>query len=166
MIVDVQQKSFPKTSSGKDFANEPASNLRRRRSINVDVRLCFLRLGRGGRIYDRRISFLFLGLLRWRIRYRCFFLLASSEQRDTSEQANVFLHINESNPKRNSAVFYGVGDGDVASAGLVAVVASGEAAALGAAVSVFCSQAASSAAPAKMQIYFFISLDRDPQSVK
>ena len=53
---------------------------------------------------------------------------------------------------------YGVGDvaGDVVvSAGLVAVVASGEAA--GAAFSVFCSQAASSAAPAKMQMYFFIS---------
>ena len=54
----------------------------------------------------------------------------------------------------------------VDSAGLVAVVvvvlvsdevvSDGEAA--GATVSVFCSQAASSAAPAKMQMYFFISV--------
>ena len=39
---------------------------------------------------------------------------------------------------------------------VVLVVASGEALAAGAAVSVFCSQAARSAAPARMQMYFFI----------
>lgn len=39
---------------------------------------------------------------------------------------------------------------------VVLVVASGEALAAGAAVSVFCSQAAKSAAPARMQMYFFI----------
>ena len=55
----------------------------------------------------------------------------------------------------------GYGDGDglvVESAGLAAVVASGEAAGLaaGAAVSVFCSHAASNAALARMQMYFFI----------
>jgi hypothetical protein len=44
----------------------------------------------------------------------------------------------------------------VVSAGLAAVVASGEAA--GVAVSVFCSQAASNAALANIQIYFFIIL--------
>jgi hypothetical protein len=49
----------------------------------------------------------------------------------------------------------------VVSAGLVAVVVSGDAAGLaaGAVVSVFCSQDASSAAPARMQMYFFIGLD-------
>jgi len=42
---------------------------------------------------------------------------------------------------------------------VVVVVSSGEAAGLlaGATVSVFCSQAASNAAPARMQMYFFIS---------
>ncbi len=46
----------------------------------------------------------------------------------------------------------------VVSAGVVATVASGEAVGLaaGAVVSVFCSHAASSAAPARMQMYFFI----------
>ncbi len=65
-------------------------------------------------------------------------------------------------------LIYGVGEGDdssgdvvvvvVDSVGLVARVASGEAAGLaaGAVVSVFCSQAASSAAPVRMQMYFFI----------
>ncbi len=43
----------------------------------------------------------------------------------------------------------------VDSVGMVAL-ASGEALAAGAAVSVFCSQAARSAAPARMQMYFFI----------
>jgi hypothetical protein len=52
-----------------------------------------------------------------------------------------------------------VAAGEAVSAGLVAVAASGEAVAAGAAVSVFCSQAASSAAPAKMQMYFFIVLN-------
>jgi len=59
---------------------------------------------------------------------------------------------------------YGVGEGDsmgavvVVSVGVVAVVVSGDAVGLaaGAVVSVFCSQAASSAAPARMQMYFFI----------
>jgi hypothetical protein len=59
--------------------------------------------------------------------------------------------------------YYGVaaGDGlvDVSdSSGLVAAVASGETVGLGAAVSVFRSQATSNAAPAKMQMYFFIYL--------
>ena len=59
--------------------------------------------------------------------------------------------------------YYGVaaGDGlvDVSdSSGLVAAVASGETVGMGAAVSVFRSQAASSAAPVKMQMYFFIYL--------
>ena len=46
----------------------------------------------------------------------------------------------------------------VVSVGVVAVVVSGDAVGLaaGAVVSVFCSQAASSAAPARMQMYFFI----------
>ena len=39
---------------------------------------------------------------------------------------------------------------------VVPVVASGDALAAGAAVSVFCSQAARRAAPARMQMYFFI----------
>jgi hypothetical protein len=58
-------------------------------------------------------------------------------------------------------VVAGVG---VVSAGLAATVASGEAAGLaaGAVVSVFCSQAASSAAPANMQIYFFIIICGNP----
>jgi hypothetical protein len=45
---------------------------------------------------------------------------------------------------------------------VVLVVVSGEAVglAVGETVSVFCSQAASSAAPAKMQMYFFIILSR------
>jgi len=45
---------------------------------------------------------------------------------------------------------------------VVLVVDSGEAAGLaaGVTVSVFCSQATSSAAPAKMQMYFFIFLSR------
>ena len=42
---------------------------------------------------------------------------------------------------------------------VVPVVASGEALAAGATVSVFCSQAARSAAPARMQMYFFIVAD-------
>ena len=57
---------------------------------------------------------------------------------------------------------YGDGDGVVVdSAGLAAVVASGEAAGLaaGAVVSVFCSHAARSAALARMQMYFFIVRD-------
>jgi hypothetical protein len=68
-------------------------------------------------------------------------------------------------------VGYGVAAGDsiglvvasglaavVVSAGVVATVASGDPAGLaaGAVVSVFCSQAASSAAPARMQMYLFI----------
>jgi len=57
-------------------------------------------------------------------------------------------------------IIYGVVDGEAAvdSAGLAAAVASAGAAGLaaGAAVSVFCSQAARSAAPTKMQMYFFI----------
>ena len=58
---------------------------------------------------------------------------------------------------------YGVaaGDGlvDVSdSSGLVATLASGEAVGLGAAVSVFRSQATRNAAPVKMQMYFFIYL--------
>jgi len=57
---------------------------------------------------------------------------------------------------------YGVGDGETDSAGLVAAVASGEAAGL--TFSVFCSQAASSAAPAKRQIYFFIALGLEMHS--
>jgi hypothetical protein len=49
---------------------------------------------------------------------------------------------------------------DVAdSSGLVAAVASGETVGLGAAVSVFRSQATSNAVPAKMQMYFFIDLN-------
>jgi len=56
---------------------------------------------------------------------------------------------------------YGVVDGDGLievpdSSGLVATLASGEAFGLGAAVSVFRSQATSNAAPVKMQMYFFI----------
>jgi hypothetical protein len=35
--------------------------------------------------------------------------------------------------------------------------------AAGATVSVFCSQAASSAAPARIQMYFFISVELEPQ---
>jgi hypothetical protein len=50
--------------------------------------------------------------------------------------------------------------------GLVVVVVSDEVVPLGLAVgvtvSVFCSQAASSAAPAKMQMYFFISVVEKP----
>ena len=58
---------------------------------------------------------------------------------------------------------YGVADGDGLvdvsdPSGLVAAVASGETVGLGAAVSVFRSQATSNAAPAKMQMYFFIYL--------
>jgi len=45
----------------------------------------------------------------------------------------------------------------VDSTGLVATVASGEA--VGLTFSVFCSQAASNAAAAKMQMYFFIGLE-------
>ena len=60
---------------------------------------------------------------------------------------------------------YGVTDGDAPvdvpdSSGLVAAVASGETVGLGAAVSVFRSQATSNATPAKMQMYLFIDLNR------
>jgi hypothetical protein len=54
----------------------------------------------------------------------------------------------------------------VDSTGVVAVVASGEAVAAGAAVSVFCSQAVSNAAPARMQIYLFIVVVEKPYSGK
>ena len=56
----------------------------------------------------------------------------------------------------------GVGDGEVASAGLVVVVGASAVAvavglaAAGSVVSVFCSHAARSAALARMQMYFFI----------
>jgi hypothetical protein len=58
---------------------------------------------------------------------------------------------------------YGVADGDelvgvLDSSGLVAAVASGETVGLGAAVSVFRSQATNNAVPAKMQMNFFIYL--------
>ena len=43
---------------------------------------------------------------------------------------------------------------------VVLVVASGDGLVAGAAVSVFCSHAASSAAPARMQRYFFIRVKR------
>jgi hypothetical protein len=62
--------------------------------------------------------------------------------------------------------YYGVVAGEaelvVVSVVVVLVVDSGDAAGLaaGLTVSVFCSQAASSAAPAKMQMYFFIFLGR------
>jgi len=60
-----------------------------------------------------------------------------------------------------------VADGDD-SAGLVVVVVVVSAVAAGLAagvtVSVFCSQAASSAAPARMQIYFFIVVVENPYS--
>ena len=61
-------------------------------------------------------------------------------------------------------VGYGDGDGVVVDSGLAAVVASGEAAGLaaGAVVSVFCSHAASNAALARMQMYFFIIMCGTP----
>jgi hypothetical protein len=63
------------------------------------------------------------------------------------------------------SLYYGVaaGDGlvDVSdSSRLVAAVASGETVGLGAAVSIFRSQATSNAAPTKVQMYFFIDLNR------
>src|SRR5438309_12019709 len=54
-------------------------------------------------------------------------------------------------------IIVGVGEGlVVVDSVVVLVVASGYELAAGAAVSVFCSQAARSAAPARMQMYFFI----------
>jgi hypothetical protein len=66
-----------------DFAD-----LRRRRSIDVNVRLGFrFRLRR--RIHDGGVALLFLSR---RIRYRRFFLLTSREERGTNQQADVFVH--------------------------------------------------------------------------
>src|SRR5712692_3101627 len=86
----------PKHVREKTLQNEPAPNLRRRRCIdvNVDVRLGFLRLGRGRWIYDRRISFLFFGLLRGRIIHRRLFLFASREQATpVSRQMYFFIQV-------------------------------------------------------------------------
>ena len=63
------------------------------------------------------------------------------------------------------SLYYGVAAGDRLvdvsdSSRLVAAVASGETVGLGAAVSIFRSQATSNAAPTKVQMYFFIDLNR------
>ena len=75
----------------EDFRKKRRPKLRGRRgrSINVDVRLRFLRLLRGRWIYDRGVAlFLFSG----RIRDSSFFLLTGRQQRSASENTDVFLH--------------------------------------------------------------------------
>ena len=65
--------------------------LRRRRGVDVDVRLAlrFCR-SRRGRIHNRGVALLFLT---GRIRNRCFLLLTSRQERGTNEEADVFVHV-------------------------------------------------------------------------
>ena len=101
-------------------------------------------------------------------------MFTSGEARYTSQSTNIFDHDTANSRQPRWLRVYGVADGELVVvvsvvAGLVVVVvvvvseavAAGLAA--GAAVSVFCSQAASSAAPAKMQKYLFIVLELSRQ---
>lgn len=65
--------------------------LRRRRSVDVDIRLA-LRLCRRSRrrIYNRSVALLFLA---GRVCYCCFLLLTSRQKRGTNEEADVFVHV-------------------------------------------------------------------------
>ena len=73
--------------------------LRRRRRVDVDVRLGLrLRGGCGRRIHNRRVALLFL---RWRVRYRRFFLLTGRQECGTHQEADVFVHVSRTDSDAN-----------------------------------------------------------------
>jgi hypothetical protein len=133
--------------------------LRRWRRVHIHIRF---RLGL--RFCFRRRRFLLVdygcvafALLGWRIHSGCLFL-TSCEQAEPEQQTDRFLY-----HRVCWLVLYGVvaGEGDVSGAAGAAVVSAAGglvASGVGAAVSVFCSHAARSAAPARMQMILFIVL--------
>ena len=72
---------------------------------SVYVHFSFLLLGRGGwrRIYNSSVTFF---LFRRRIVHRRFSLFASRQERDASEQTNVFFHTNQSYFRGKVAAFW------------------------------------------------------------
>ena len=85
----VQQKSFAPHSGRKTLQMIRFRCLRRRRCVDVDVRLA-LRLCRRRRIHNRGVAFLFLGR---RVRYGCFLLLTSRQKRGPHQEADIFVHV-------------------------------------------------------------------------
>ena len=83
----------------KDFANNSMRCLRRRRRVDVDVRLA-LRLGRSCRrgIHNRGVALLFL---RRRVCYRRFFLLTSRQKCGAQQEADVFVHVSRTDSDAN-----------------------------------------------------------------
>jgi hypothetical protein len=88
-------KIFPRMGSGEDFANNPASKLRRgrrtRRRTGVD-RGVRLRFGRRRRrfFHDGRVA---LGLFRGWISDGSLLLLTRDKQRGASQNADIFFHM-------------------------------------------------------------------------
>jgi hypothetical protein len=95
-------KVFPRRHLDWTLQMTRFRNLRSRRG--VDVHLSFLRLGRSGRrwVYHRDVALFFF---RRRIRHGRFLLLTSREQRNASEQTNIFSHVSGSNLRMNLVVF-------------------------------------------------------------